>query len=213
MLAGYSFRPRGWALALAGAGCVAFIALGNWQARRAEEKRAAAASVERATLTGRFIRTHTVLLDNKVRQGRAGYEVVMPLRMRDSDLHVLVNRGWLPAPASRQQVPEVQTSAKDVVISGVWKERFPRPLQLGDNPGGTVRQTLDIAGYAAETGLRLAPRYLEQHSHLSDGLVREWPAPDAGVDKHESYSLQWYSLAVLAAALGLIFCFRRVAAH
>jgi cytochrome oxidase assembly protein ShyY1 len=33
------------------------------------------------------------------------------------------------------------------------------------------------------------------------------------VEKHDSYSLQWYSLAVLAAALGVIFCFRRVAAH
>ena len=40
MVSGYSFRPRAWALALAVASCVAFIALGNWQARRAEAKRA-----------------------------------------------------------------------------------------------------------------------------------------------------------------------------
>jgi surfeit locus 1 family protein len=211
MLAGYSFRPRGWALALAGAGCVAFVALGNWQARRAEEKRAAAAGVERAMVVGRFVPERTVLLDNKVRHGRAGYEVVTPLKT--SNLHVLVNRGWVPAGPSRERLPEVKTPAGEVRVEGVWKERFPQPLRLEEKSTGRVRPTLDIAAYANETGLALAPRYVEQHSALEDGLRREWARPDAGVEKHDSYSLQWYSLAVLAAALGGIFCFRRVAAH
>ena len=34
MPAGYSFRPRLWAWALAALGCAAFVSLGNWQARR-----------------------------------------------------------------------------------------------------------------------------------------------------------------------------------
>src|SRR5580765_3455523 len=98
MLRGYSFRPRGWAIAVTAAACVAFVLLGNWQTRRAEQKRALGAGLERSlksgpielgpgvdahtmmrkrvAATGRFIDERTVLLDNKLRQGRPGYEVV-----------------------------------------------------------------------------------------------------------------------------------------
>ena len=65
-----------------------------------------------------------------------------------------------------------------------------------------MRQNLDSRQFAAETGLRLRPIVLEQHSPApEDGLLREWPRPDAGIEKHESYSLQWYSLAALAIVL------------
>jgi surfeit locus 1 family protein len=39
--------------------------------------------------------------------------------------------------------------------------------------------------------------------------LREWPRPDAGIEKHESYALQWYSLAALALILGVVFSFRK----
>jgi surfeit locus 1 family protein len=72
-----------------------------------------------------------------------------------------------------------------------------------------VRQSLEVAAFAGETGLRLQPRVIEQHSSLPDGLLREWPRHDEGIEKHESYALQWYSLAVLAAVLGVVFSFRK----
>ena len=63
--------------------------------------------------------------------------------------------------------------------------------------------------YAAETGLRLQRRVIEQHSDTRDGLARDWPPHDAGAEKHEGYALQWYSLAALAAVLGIVFSFRK----
>src|SRR5678810_955937 len=95
MIAGYSFRPRLWALALAFAACAAGIALGNWQSHRADERRAAAAELEkqRVSLRGVFRPERTVLLDNKIRNRRIGYEVVTPLKLDDAT-YVLVNRGW-----------------------------------------------------------------------------------------------------------------------
>jgi cytochrome oxidase assembly protein ShyY1 len=41
-------------------------------------------------------------------------------------------------------------------------------------------------------------------------LRREWPRPDLGIEKHESYSLQWYSFAALAIVLAVVFSFRRI---
>lgn len=208
MPAGYSFRPRVWPLALAALGCAAGVALGNWQSGRAQEKRAAAAQVERITLQGEFVAQHTVFLANRLRQGRPGYEVVTPLRLRGSESHVLVNRGWLAAGAG---APQVRTPEGSVTVEGVAVKRLARVLDPGGGAKGPVRQNLDIGEFAAEARLALEPRVIEQHSSAPDGLLREWPRPDAGADKNESYALQWYSLAALAGALGVIFGFRRVA--
>src|SRR5258708_17371912 len=98
MLRGYSFRPAGWALALTAAACVAFVSLGNWQARRAEEKRTLGAQFDQAlrlppialvpdvdpaglihkhvAARRRFVAEHTVFPDHKVRRRRARYEAV-----------------------------------------------------------------------------------------------------------------------------------------
>jgi surfeit locus 1 family protein len=211
MLAGYSFRPRLWALALAVAACAAGIALGNWQSRRADEKRVAATELEkkRVSLRGVFRAELSVLLDNKIRNHRIGYEVITPLRLESGNAgeHVLVNRGWIEAGRTRDVLPAVSTPSGEVRIEGVALERLPRLLNLPDK--GKVRQSLDIEAFARETGLRLQPRVIEQHSSVDDGLLRDWPRPDAGAEKNAAYSFQWYSLAALAIVLAIVLSFRK----
>ncbi|HYD55655.1 MAG TPA: SURF1 family protein [Burkholderiales bacterium] len=204
---GYSFHFRPWVAVAAALGCAAGIALGNWQSGRAAEKRALG-EVERVSLNGEFVARFTVFLDNKVHQRQAGYEVVTPLKLARTGEHVLVRRGWVAAPRTRDVLPEVRTPRGEVRIEGVVQDRFPRLLAQGAG-GGKVRQTLDIEDFARETGLALQRRVIEQHSDTGDGLVREWPRPDLGVEKHQSYALQWYSLAALAVALGLVSSFRK----
>jgi surfeit locus 1 family protein len=211
MPAGYSFRPRVWALLLAGLACAAGIALGNWQTRRAEEKRTLGAELAKKQVAARgiFLPQHTVLLDNKLRHGRPGYEVITPLKLSSSEMHVLINRGWIAAPPTRDVLPQVRTPQGEVQLEGVALERLPRALQMKNSSQGKVRQNLDIKAYAEETGLRLQPVVIEQHSALDDDLLREWPRPDAGIERNESYALQWYSLAALAVVLAAVFSFRK----
>src|SRR5687767_8738258 len=229
---GYSFRPRLWSLALAAAACAAGIALGNWQARRAEEKRALEVQLARAmdaspieigergmdpdslvmkrvAAQGRFVGERTVFLDNKLRRGRPGYEVITPLRLNGT--HVLVNRGWVAAGRTREELPQVPVPAGQVRIEGLALAHLPQVLLAGE-AGGKVRPSLDLQSFQRETGLRLQPIVIEQHSPAADGLVREWPRPDAGIEKHASYALQWYSLAVLAVILLIVLSLRRAAA-
>jgi surfeit locus 1 family protein len=231
MLRGYSFRPRGWALAAAAIACVVFVILGNWQSRRAVDKRELAAALDRASNSppielpaagtadlvhqhvaarGHFLAERTVLLDNKLRRSRPGYEVVAPLRIGTSPWHVLVNRGWVAAPATRDQLPEVRTPAGEVRVGGIALERIPHAFSAGIS-AGRVRQNLDLAAYGTETGLQFLPIVIEQHSDLDDGLLREWPRADFGVERHEGYALQWYSFAALAVVLAIALSFRRVA--
>jgi surfeit locus 1 family protein len=209
MPAGYSFRPRLWAVAAAAAACAAGILLGNWQAGRAEQKRAAEAGLERTSVRGSFLPEHTVFLDNKVRRGRAGYEVVTPLRLSDGKGHVLVNRGWVAAGPSRETLPEVRTPAGEATVEGIVRKGLPRVLQAGPEQRGRLRQNLDTKEFAAETGLALRPFVIEQHAGTEDGLLREWPRPEAGAEKNEMYALQWYSLAGLSLALLVALSWRK----
>jgi surfeit locus 1 family protein len=234
MLRGYSFRPRGWALVATFLACVAFVLLGNWQSRRAEEKRALAAQFDQALASppillapggdvaplihkhvaarGRFAAERTVFLDNKLRRGRPGYEVVTPLHLAGSDWHVVVDRGWIAAPPSRATLPDVRTPSGDVEVDGLALDRLPHALDPGAPPRGKVRQNLDVAAFAAETKLQLEPLVIEQHSEMPDGLSRDWPRPDFGIEKHESYAMQWYLFAALAIVLLIVLSTRRARA-
>lgn len=231
--AGLRFKPRWWAFLLALAACGATLSLGNWQTRRAAEKRVLAArfdAAERAApvpvpgvLTsadalvfkrlqakGEFVPKFTVLLDNKIYKGRVGYYVVTPLRLSDSALHVLVNRGWIAGNARREDLPQIRTPAGEVSIDGLGLAHAQRVLAAGDGiPAGTVWQGLTNEDFSRWSGLALQPVFLQQKSSLDDGLVRDWPAPDFGVGTHESYAIQWYLIATLSMVIFISLSVKR----
>ena len=191
------------------AACTAGILLGNWQSGRAEQKRAAAAHERRLTLRGEFLQRYTALLDNKVNRGRPGYHVVQPLRLADGR-HVLVNRGWVAAPVHREQLPQLRTPPGPHDIEGRVLDHFPRAYApSGAQPEGRVWQNVELTTFAVWSGLQLEPYVIEQHSPLADGLARNWPQPDSGAERHESYALQWYALAVLSVMLFIVLSLRR----
>jgi surfeit locus 1 family protein len=237
MLSSKAFRPTWWAAALAAVGCAAFIALGNWQSQRALEKRMLAARVDaalegpplelparrvavadyalrRVVARGVFVPAHTVFLDNKIHQGRVGYEVVTPLRLAGGSLHVLVDRGWVPAGPRRADLPAVVTPGGMQRVEGLALTRLPRAYEPARRvPQGRVWQNLRLADFSRASGLALQPLVIEQRSAAADGLVRDWPRPDSGAARNESYALQWYLFAALAVLLFVIHSFREGRRH
>lgn len=206
---GFGFRPPWWAVVLALAGCAAGVLLGNWQTDRAAQKRAAGAALEILSLRGDFEAGNTVLLDNKLHRGRPGYHVVQPLRLRDGR-HVLVDRGWIAAGATRDQLPAVRTPVGEVEITGVRLTRFAQAYAPdGGRSAGPVWQNVTIGEFAAWSGLVLEPYVVEQQSGPEDGLQREPVRTGTGVEMHQSYALQWYSLAVLSILLFVVLNLKR----
>jgi cytochrome oxidase assembly protein ShyY1 len=198
------------------------VSLGNWQVRRAHEKADLQARIDRfartaavpvgadaqvhegqaVSLEGRWLAHHTILLDNRTHGGRAGYHVLTPLQLADGSGAVLVNRGWLPVGADRTRLPDISTPDDAQTIAGRMRPVEAAPFALSSElVAGRMWQNLDLDRYRAETGMTLATWTLQQTSAAADGLVREWPAPAAGIDRHRGYALQWYSLAGLAAGL------------
>jgi len=227
------FRPRWWWFAFALAAASAFVALGNWQLRRAEGRRALAAAhqaalkapavtlpgrpidalayaLRRVAVRGSFVPEQTVYLDNRLRHGRVGYEVVTPLRLEGSALHVVVMRGWVAAGRSRNDLPRVPTPGGVLRVEGVALAEIPQRYEpKGAQPEGRIWQNLSVDRMRAATGLALQPVLIEQRSETGDGLARDWPQRGSGAEKNENYALQWYSLAALALILWIVLSFRR----
>lgn len=234
----FEFRPRWWGAMLAMCGCAAGIALGQWQAGRAEMRRATLARIEaaarapaidlatrqpdaamlamrRVAARGEFLPHFTVLLGLRTHQGRPGYVVVQPMRLAPGNGHVLVARGWIAAEFGRGALPTVSTPPGAQHVEGLALERLPHVLESGSRdacrPGGTpcVWQNLDREGFAQWSGLTIAPLLIEQSNAIGDGLDRNWERAEAAYVKNEMYALQWYSLAALSVALFVALSLRR----
>jgi len=208
------------------------VALGNWQLRRAAEKTALQTRIEalatrppvtpradaadvaewlRVRLEGRWLGEATILLDNRTHQGRAGYHVLTPLELADGSGVVLVNRGWIAAGADRARLPEATPPAGMQLIEGRVRRTEAAPFTLAAEAArGRLWQYLDLAAYRQSSGLALATWIVQQSSSAADGLVRDWPRPDAGIDRHRGYAFQWYALAGLAGFLSAWHVRRRL---
>jgi surfeit locus 1 family protein len=165
----------------------------------------------RVNVTGRFDAPHQILIDNRVRSGRVGYEVVAPLVLADGRA-VAVERGWVPGGATRAQVPDVPPPSGEVTIAGRINQPPSGYLELArDASQGRVWQNLDLGRYERFTGHALLPVVVEQTGPAGPGddLVRDWPAPDLGVEKHQNYMLQWFAFAATAIGFWIYFAWRR----
>ncbi|MGN2261427.1 SURF1 family cytochrome oxidase biogenesis protein, partial [Pseudomonas aeruginosa] len=66
-------------------------------------------------LHGRFDERHTLLLDNRLRNGQAGVEVLQPFYDQASGLWLLVNRGWV-AWSDRRSPPALETPDRVLLL-------------------------------------------------------------------------------------------------
>ena len=223
-----SERFRFWLVTVAAAlGVAITAALGQWQLGRAAQKaelqalmdaRQAQAPLDGAALLragadaallqrpievrGQWLPEHTIFLDNRQMNGRPGFYVLTPLRIEGGASAVLVQRGWAPRDfQDRLRLPRIDTPAGPVTVSGHVLEAPSRLYELGQgsDASGPIRQNLDLAQYAAQTGLTLTPLAVRQAGPASEGLLREWPHVGSGVEKHHGYAFQWFGLSALIA--------------
>lgn len=225
--------PRFWiATAATAVGVLATLALGTWQLGRGSEKDALAEAMlrrevapevavrelldadpdrflhRRVVVRGTWDAGHTVFLDNRQMRGIPGFYVVTPLKLEGSPRSVLVQRGWVQRNFERRdKLPDVPAPPGVVEISGRVAPWPARLYEFGREGVGPIRQNLDLASFAAETGLKLLPVSVVQTGAASEGLLREWPQPGSGSERNYGYAVQWWALSALLAVLYAWFQF------
>ena len=215
-----------------------FLYMGYWQLQRAEEKRELQAEYDtrangpavqverqvqrvealrfsRVVATGHYETDRQILIDNRVHQGRVGYHVITPLRLENSEVRLLVNRGWVAIGEGRERLPVVDAPTGLQQVSGVatvpaekyFTLREPDPLDRGWQ---RVWQNMDMARLRAAVPFPVQPVVvLLDPTSGAGGFTREWSRLDAGISVHQGYAFQWFMLAAGLAAIYLFMSLRR----
>lgn len=161
---------------------------------------------------GTYDAGHQVLIDNRLHQGVAGYHVLTPLRLADSDRYVLINRGWLPAPADHHERPAAPVPAGEIELTGIAVLPPERFFNLAEQPASgwePVWQNLDLERFRGLLPGTLLGIVIQLDPQAPAGFGREWPRPDERIERHRSYALQWFGFAIASVGIWLFLLFRR----
>lgn len=192
--------------------------LGLWQLDRAEQKRELLDSWQQAKpsqelpleqemtrgsykaviLKGVLDRERYFLLDNRVRNGRVGYEIVA-LFIEDSGRSVLVNLGWVLASLDRGVLPEVEVPKGQQTISGsvrVIEKGFALSGDdLEEEQWPKVIQQLDVGKMSSRLVIDIESLEIRLTEPLVPGLDLNWPVVNMKPEKHLGYAFQWFAMA------------------
>lgn len=166
----------------------------------------------RVIVAGRYDDAHQLLLDNQMRDGRPGYHALTPLRLRDGTA-ILINRGWLPLGASRQELPDIGLAAEPVTVTVAgWLAWPANPgLRLGDGAGVNsnwprVVPYVDYQRLSALLDCPLLPAVILLEPGAPAGYWRDWQPRFGGVgpERHQGYAVQWFGLAAALLVLYLV---------
>lgn len=216
-----------------------FLSLGRWQWGRASEKEAmlavqaqvlaerspvapaALAEDARAlawiALEGGFpAEAPPVLLDNQLRNGRAGVRAYRLFRPADGETPVLVELGWLPLPPDRR-LPTVPAPTGAQAIEGLLAPPPSAGFALGSaasvQPDGSLLlMRLEPAALADALGVpTLSPRVLRLDPDLAIGYERDLDILTNTLppEKHRGYAVQWWGLAGAVLVIALVLGVRR----
>ena len=241
-IANYVFAPRAWAVVVTAATLAVFVSLGWWQIGRGREKQALVESFARGTqssveLSGdvtvdelpRYQHVHAeghydparqVLIDNMPSQaGRPGYRVVTPFVREGAHRLLLVDRGWVPLGASRDELPRVVVSDEFRAVAGRLDAlpapgvRVGQPGTPGDEQWPRVMNFPRTGDIERALGEPVETRIVLLDPAAPDGYERVWrPALQFGPERHLGYAIQWFALAITALAIFIALSLRRVPA-
>lgn len=213
-----------------------FSGLGIWQLQRAAEKRAVIASLEderrpalervpgtpealrgaarRAVrIHGRYAGERQFLLDNRILEGRPGFDVLTPLVLEDGR-RVLVDRGWVAAGPGREPVESVSITLDDrVMVEGrLWLPEAG--IALGDavTPGDDwprLVTRIDFAALEAALGRPLVPAVIRAEGEAPWLFRPRDLQPRFGPMRHYGYAFQWFALALTVLAVACLLEWRR----
>ena len=226
-----------FAVLLTLAGIAAFVALGFWQLRRAEEKEALLARFAHAAhaavqpfapvadapppsvyphvrVHGRYAAHRIYILDDRLHAGQLGVNVFVPFLPSNGDRELLVNQGFLPRQGPDESLPDLPPLAQgEVTLTGLYAPPPASGLKLGGN--SLTREStwpklltfIDMHSISGDLHHALYPRVLLLDADPASTYVREWTPDVMPPSRHRAYALQWFTFAL--AALMIFFIMHR----
>lgn len=238
MMDGIRFRPPLRLTLFAALFVPILCVLGVWQWQRAEDKlaiesrlaaRAALAPVTldpartdtppdlaRVRVRGRLLLERMLLRDNRTWEGRAGYQLHVPLVLDGAgpdDAAVLVDLGWIAAPAQRTTLPEPELPDGTITLVGTLDRNRQQGVVFGpamEEEGWPRRvQQIDADAIAALLGRPLYPAIVVADAPMPGVQTFSWNPVRMTSGTHRGYAVQWFGLALVLVTGWLIASLRR----
>lgn len=203
------------------------VKLGFWQLDRAEQKRKLFSDYEQqqskgdatalsqlstispesarfrfVEMSGEFVKQPVFFLDNKMNNGIVGYQVIALFHADASpDNYIPVNMGWLPAPMSRQELPEINIAGGRHSLTGYLyfpsDNKFISNTYEAEFTDNRIRiQEFQPEAVAEQLNMPLTDYTFLLKSPEPLGWQRNWEPQVMSPEKHQGYAVQWFSLAV-----------------
>ena len=166
---------------------------------------------KKVELDGNWLAGKTFLLDNRIYQGRLGYEVLHPFQLSDGSV-MLVNLGWIDKNRiEKKGVGDVvpADSVKSEKVSGqlyLPKKGFTLgAAYTNETSWPKIIQYFDRRALSKALGVNLQPAVIVQESNPNRGLTRIWSPYVINPLRHFGYAVQWWGLALLLIIFGFIW--------
>ena len=208
-----------------------FLSLGLWQIERGQAKTNLLDDFEKKILEkpsyinqksqkwdrvyveGKWDSSKQILIDNVIRRGIAGYKVLTPLRMKETDQLILVDRGWIKQNTFRDQLPDIKLIQIDEVVSGILE--IPElGLVLSDDlvskEWPKISQTKNLGVITNEYDENIFPMILLADPTLKNSLeyIKITPTNMTPI-KHYGYSAQWFLMFIVLCFMYVWYGYKR----
>ena len=168
---------------------------------------------DRVYVEGKWDSSKQILIDNVIRRGIAGYKVLTPLRMKETDQIILVDRGWIKQNTFRDQLPDIKLLQIDEVVSGILE--IPElGLVLSDDlvskEWPKISQTKNLGVIKNEYDENIFPMILLADPTLKNSLeyIKITPTNMTPI-KHYGYSAQWFLMFIVLCFMYVWYGYKR----
>ena len=168
---------------------------------------------DRVYVEGKWDSSKQILIDNVIRRGIAGYKVLTPLRMKETDQLILIDRGWIKQNTFRDQLPDIKLIQIDEVVSGILE--IPElGLVLSDDlvskEWPKISQTKNLGVIKNEYDENIFPMILLADPTLKNSLeyIKITPTNMTPI-KHYGYSAQWFLMFIVLCFMYVWYGYKR----
>ena len=198
---------------------VVFFSLGIWQIERGQTKtqimsefenkltkepiylNAESKKWDRVLVSGKWENKKQLLIDNVIHQGIAGYKVLTPLRIDETNELILVDRGWIKQNKFRDQLPDIQIPDDFESVSGTLEQPelgLVLSNELISNNWPKISQTKNVEVISKAYTEEIFPMILLADPLLKNSLeyIKITPTNMTPI-KHYGYSSQWFLMFIV----------------
>jgi surfeit locus 1 family protein len=162
-----------------------------------------------AAIQGEADNERVIILDNRVKYGRPGYEVLQAITISGSAKKLLINRGWVPADLNRSILPVIPSLTGNIQLRGYLYRTLKGGYRLDDGVRNLAQGPSRVGWITVERAEQLFgesfyPYQLRLDSDSVGALETGWPTVSIYPEKHTAYAVQWFAMAVTLFILTLI---------